>query len=69
MKLFFCLVLWLIVLFVWPVLAIAALILFPVVWLLAVPLRLFGMIINATLELLRALLLLPARFLGGRPMA
>ena len=48
----------------WP-LALLALILFPVIWLLLLPFRLIGITANAVFELLRAILLLPARLLGG----
>jgi hypothetical protein len=59
--------LWL-VLFVlcWP-LAILALLLWPIVWLLLIPFRLLGIAVNGVFELLRAILYLPARLLGGRP--
>jgi hypothetical protein len=50
----------------WP-LAVLALMLFPVVWLLSLPLRLVGITMEAVFALLRALLLLPARLLGWRP--
>ena len=50
----------------WP-LAVLALMLFPVVWLLSLPLRLVGITMEAVFVLLRALLLLPARLLGWRP--
>ena len=49
----------------WPV-AVLAVLLFPVVWLLALPFRLVGVVIHALFALLRAVLLLPARLLGGR---
>jgi len=49
----------------WP-LAILALILFPLVWLLSLPLRLIGISIGAVFALIRALLFLPARVLGLR---
>jgi hypothetical protein len=49
----------------WPV-ALLALILFPVVWLLSLPLRLIGITLSAHFALLRALLLLPVRLLGWR---
>jgi uncharacterized membrane protein YgaE (UPF0421/DUF939 family) len=66
MKVLILLVLWCI-LFVlcWPV-ALVALILFPFVWLLSLPLRLIGMTVGALFALLHALLFLPARLLGGR---
>jgi uncharacterized membrane protein YgaE (UPF0421/DUF939 family) len=49
----------------WPV-AMLALILFPVVWLLSLPLRLIGITVGAVFAFLRALLFLPARLLGWR---
>ena len=49
----------------WP-LAVLALILFPVVWLLLLPLRLIGITVDAGFALIRALLFLPARLLGYR---
>lgn len=50
----------------WP-LALLALVLLPVLWLIALPFRLAGMVIAAAFALIRALLFLPARLLGGRP--
>jgi hypothetical protein len=50
----------------WPV-ALLALILFPVVWLVSLPLRLIGITVGAIFALVRALLFLPARLLGRRP--
>jgi hypothetical protein len=52
----------------WP-LALLALILFPVVWLLTLPFRLIGITFEALLALVRAVLLLPARLLGWRRSA
>jgi uncharacterized membrane protein YgaE (UPF0421/DUF939 family) len=49
----------------WP-LALLALILFPFVWLLSLPLRLVGLTVGAVFALLKALLFLPARVLGHR---
>lgn len=49
----------------WPV-ALLALLLFPVVWLVALPLRLVGITFEAVFALLRAVLLLPARVLGHK---
>jgi hypothetical protein len=58
--------LWLILLVVfWP-LALLALILLPLVWLLSIPLRLIGISVHAVIELIKAILLLPARILGSR---
>lgn len=59
--------LWLVVLFLcWP-LALLALVLYPLVWLLLLPFRLIGIGVDAVFELLRAIVLLPARILGGNP--
>jgi hypothetical protein len=61
--------LWLLLLAVcWP-LALLALVLWPMVWLLSLPFRLVGFAVGGVLELLRALFYLPARLLGGRPRA
>jgi hypothetical protein len=49
----------------WP-LALLALILLPVVWLLSLPLRLIGITVGAVFALIHALLFLPARLLGWR---
>lgn len=49
----------------WPV-ALLALFLMPVVWLITLPLRLVGITFEALFALIRALLFLPARVLGWR---
>jgi hypothetical protein len=49
----------------WP-LAILALVFYPLVWLLLLPFRLVGITVDALLELVKALFLLPARVLRGR---
>ena len=49
----------------WP-LALLALVLFPFVWLISLPLRLLGITLEAAFAAIRALLFLPARLLGGR---
>lgn len=49
----------------WPV-ALLALVLFPVVWLLTLPFRLVGIAVDAVFALLKALLFLPARVFGHR---
>ena len=49
----------------WPV-ALLALVLFPVVWLVSLPLRLVGITLEALFALVRTLLFLPARLLGWR---
>jgi hypothetical protein len=57
--------LWLILLVLcWP-LALLALIAYPFVWLLLLPFRLVGIAVGGVFELLRAILTLPARVLGG----
>ncbi len=57
--------LWLLLLVLcWP-LALVALVLYPVVWLLLLPLRLLGIAVEGAFALVRALFLLPARILGG----
>lgn len=59
--------LWLILLVVaWP-LALLALLLYPIVWLLSLPFRLLGISVRSVFDLLEAVLRLPARVLGGRP--
>jgi len=50
----------------WPV-ALLALVLFPIVWLVALPFRLLGIAVEGVFALMKALLLLPARILGYRP--
>ena len=50
----------------WP-LALLALVLYPLVWLLLLPFRLVGIAVEGVFELLRAIILLPARLLGGWP--
>ena len=60
-------ILWLVLLFLcWPI-ALLALILYPVVWLILLPFRLLGLGVEAIFEFLRALVMLPARILGGGP--
>ena len=49
----------------WP-LALLAAVLLPVVWLISLPLRLIGITVSAVFALIRAVLFLPARLLGGR---
>lgn len=59
--------LWLILLVVcWP-LALLALVLYPFIWILLLPFRLLGIAVGGVLELVKAVVLLPARILGGKP--
>lgn len=46
----------------WP-LALLALVLYPFVWLILLPFRLVGIAVHGTLELVAAIILLPARLL------
>jgi hypothetical protein len=57
--------LWLILLFFcWP-LALVALVLYPLVWLLLLPFRIVGIAVEGALELVWAVVTLPARVLGA----
>jgi hypothetical protein len=67
MKLFCAIVVSLILLAFAPVVAIAALVLLPVVWLLSIPFRLVSIIVEAILATVRGVLFLPARILGIKP--
>ena len=50
----------------WPV-ALLALVLWPLAWLISLPFRLVGITLAAVFAFLRALLFLPARLLGHKP--
>ena len=50
----------------WPV-AILALVLYPLVWLLLLPFKIIGITVTGVLALLKGILFLPARVLGQRP--
>lgn len=57
--------LWLLLFIVcWP-LALLALVLYPIVWLLLLPFRLVGIAVEGVFKLLAAILLLPVRLLRG----
>jgi hypothetical protein len=59
--------LWLLLLVVcWP-LALLALLVYPFVWLLLLPFRLVGLVVDGVFDFLGALVRLPARALGARP--
>ena len=59
------LLLWLLLLVLcWP-LALLALILWPVVWVISLPFRILGIAFEGVFALLRAILMLPARLVGG----
>jgi len=55
-------------LFCWP-LALLALVLYPIVWLLLLPFRIVGIAVDGVLQLLWAIITLPARILRGRAVA
>jgi hypothetical protein len=58
-------ILWCILLFFcWP-LALLALVLYPIIWLLLLPFRIVGIAVDGALELVRAVIFLPARVLRG----
>jgi hypothetical protein len=57
--------LWCVLLVVcWPI-ALVALVLYPLVWILLLPFRIMGIAVTGVFELLRAILYLPARVLRG----
>jgi len=59
------LLIWLLLLVVcWP-LALLALVLYPIVWLILLPFRLIGIAVEGVFRLLAAIILLPARVLRG----
>ena len=61
------LLLWLVLLILaWPV-ALLALLLYPIVWVLVLPFRIVGISVAGVLEAVRAVVMLPARLLGGGP--
>jgi hypothetical protein len=58
-------ILWCILLILcWPP-ALAALVLYPIVWLILLPFRIVGIAVGGVLELIAAIILLPARVLRG----
>jgi hypothetical protein len=60
------LLLWLVLLvFCWPI-ALLALVLYPILWLVSIPFRIVGIAVDGVFALLRAILFLPARVLGMR---
>jgi hypothetical protein len=66
MKTLIVLLLWAILLVLcWPV-ALLALVLWPALWLLSIPFRIIGSIMEALLALMKSILFLPARVLGYR---
>jgi len=58
----------LLLVFCWP-LALIALVLYPLVWLILLPFRIVGIAVEGVLELVKGIILLPARLLRGRRLA
>ncbi len=57
--------LWLVLLIIsWP-LAVLALLLYPIVWLVSLPFRLVGISVRGVLDLVKGIILLPGRVLRG----
>ncbi len=57
--------LWLLLfVFCWPI-ALLALVLYPLIWLLSIPFRLVGITLTAVLDLFKAVITLPARIISG----
>ena len=65
----FTLLAWLVLAVISLPLAILALLLYPIVWLLSIPFRLVGISVSAVLDLVKAVVTLPARLLGGAKKA
>ena len=65
----FSFLLWCILLVIcWP-LALLALVIYPLVWLVLLPFRIVGIAVGGVLELITAIIFLPARVLRGRVRA
>ena len=58
--------LWCILFMLCGPLALLALILYPFVWLLLLPFRIIGIAVDGVLQLIWALITLPARVIGGK---
>jgi hypothetical protein len=66
MKILFLIVAWcLLLVLCWP-LALAILVVWPLLWLLSLPFRFLSILVEASFALFKAILLLPARILGYR---
>lgn len=62
----FTFLLWIVVLIIcWP-LALVALFLYPIVWLILLPFRLLGIAVDGVFELIKSIIMLPSRILRGR---
>jgi hypothetical protein len=58
----------LLLVFCWP-LALVALVLYPLIWLILLPFRIVGIAVDGVLELVKSIIFLPARLLGSRSRA
>lgn len=58
-------ILWIVLLFISAPIAIAVLFLYPIVWILLIPFRIVGIAVDSILDLLAAVLKLPAKILRG----
>ena len=66
MKFFIAFLLWCLLAVICLPVALLALVLFPFVWLIALPVRLLLVVVGAAFALVKAILFLPARLLGCR---
>ncbi len=58
-------ILWCLLLVIcWPI-ALLALVLYPIVWLLLLPFRILGIAVEGVLALVKSIIMLPARVLGA----
>lgn len=62
----FTVLLWILLLLIAPPLALIALLLYPLVWLVLLPFRILGIAVDGVLKLVWAIITLPARILGWR---
>ena len=68
MKLLLILLLWaLLIALCWPF-ALVVLIAWPILWLISIPFRIVAVVLRAFVAFLTALIFLPARLLGGKPV-
>ncbi len=58
-------ILWLILLIISAPVAVAALFIYPIIWILLIPFRIVGIAVDSVLDLLGAILKLPAKILRG----
>ena len=59
-------ILWLILAVISLPVALIAVVLYPLVWLLLIPFRILGIAVDGVLDIVKAIVTLPARLLGGR---